>query len=391
MTTADVVVALDKLKGSLTAAEASAAVAEGLRAHSVLRVVEAPVSDGGEGTVEWAVRAGFFRVAVDVTGPDGQPVRAAYARRGDAVVVEMAQASGLALSTPPHRPLTATSRGTGELVRHALEHGARHVVLGAGGSATTDGGAGLLQALGALLLDAAGHAVPPGGGPLTRLHDADLRPLQELLRGAEIVVATDVDNPLLGPDGAAAVFGPQKGAGPQQVAALEDGLAVLADVLAVASGRDLRSVPGAGAAGGLGLAALACLGARREPGFAHLARLTGTDDLIRGAGAVVTGEGSLDRQSLRGKAPVEVVRLAHEAAVPVHLVVGRCDLTREELRALDAASLHTVLGLAAGPAAAIREARRYLVEIGGRVAHLITDGQATTDAAPTTSTTTDGG
>ncbi|WP_079313304.1 glycerate kinase [Microbispora sp. GKU 823] len=233
--TGHVVIAPDKFRGSLTSPEVAAHVAAGLRlpGSGDVPVVELPVADGGDGTVDAVVASGFTRVETEVTGPAGDPVTASYAVRDEpgarVAVIELAEASGLRRLPGGPVPLTATSRGTGELIAHAVRHGATRIVLGLGGSACTDGGAGMAQALGVRLLDAHGADLPPGGAALRDLHTIDA---SGLLRGFEVVVASDVDNPLLGPYGAAAVYGPQKGASPQDVAVLEAGLARLAAVAA---------------------------------------------------------------------------------------------------------------------------------------------------------------
>src|SRR6185437_541780 len=272
-----IVVAPDKFKGSLPAAQVAAAIAAGLRSGLARAgcpgagVVTIPVADGGEGTVDAAVAAGFERVPVTAAGPAGDPVRSGYARRGELAVVELADVCGLArLPGGRPAPLTASSFGAGEVLRAALDSGARRIVLGVGGSASTDGGAGLLQALGARVLDARGEPVRPGGAALgggalrdvaaldlTGLHPALHPALDPAGRTAELVLAADVDNPLTGPDGAAEVYGPQKGASPAEVTVLAAGLRRWAAVVAEAIGTDWSQAPGAGAAGGVGFAALA--------------------------------------------------------------------------------------------------------------------------------------
>ncbi|HLT61969.1 MAG TPA: glycerate kinase [Microlunatus sp.] len=337
-----IVIAPDKFKGSLTAVDVARALADGLAALPY-EVVTAPVADGGEGTVDAALSAGFAPVPVEVTGPVGAPVTARYALRpgsGDrpaTAVIELAAASGLDLlpvddaGRPRFSPLEATSHGTGELIRAALDAGCREVVLGVGGSANTDGGAGLLTALGARLLDSAGRPVPPGGGGLAQLAEVDLSGLDPRVADTRFVLAADVSNPLLGPDGAAAVFGPQKGAGPTDVTRLDRALAGYAELLAGALGQSperLADLPGAGAAGGVGFAALTVLGAEMRPGIDLICELIGLDRQLAGAAAVVTGEGSLDAQSLAGKSPVGVARRARAAGVPkVFAACGRNQLS----------------------------------------------------------------
>jgi glycerate kinase len=333
-----VVVAPDKFKGSLTAAEVAAGVAAGLARGGFAGEIEVlPVADGGDGTVAAAVSAGFRRVELGVRGPVGKNVTASYALLDDTAVIEAAQACGLALMPPGClAPLTATSRGVGELILTASRMGAKRIVLGVGGVATTDGGAGLLQALGARLEDDKGRELPGGGAALARLATLDLSRLRGL-SGVEFLLASDVDNPLLGPAGAAAVYAPQKGATSDEVRLLEAGLRRWADITEAAVGGPLpvRDAPGAGAAGGIGFAALLFLGARMQPGIELLLELAGFGSRLDRARLVITGEGSLDAQTLHGKAPVGVARAAaaHNPAVPVVAVAGRCTLTPDELRA----------------------------------------------------------
>jgi len=332
-----VVVAPDKFKGSLAASEVAARVAAGLAAGGFAGEAELlPVADGGDGTVAAAVSAGFRRVEIGVRGPVGKNVTASYALRGDTAVIEAAQACGLTLLPPGClAPLTATSRGVGELILTARRMGAKRIVLGVGGVATTDGGAGMLQALGARLTDVKGRELPPGGADLARLAALDLSGLRDL-SGVEFLLASDVDNPLLGPSGAAAVYGPQKGASPSEVEVLESGLRQWADLAEAEVGlpRPARDAPGAGAAGGIGFAALLFLGARMRPGIELLLELASFGARLDGARLVITGEGSLDAQTLHGKAPAGVARAAaaHDPAVPVVAVAGRCTLTPDELR-----------------------------------------------------------
>ncbi|MBB4688935.1 glycerate kinase [Amycolatopsis jiangsuensis] len=329
-----VLVAPDKFKGSLTAAEVADAVASAFAAvvpgEPVRRL---PVADGGEGTVDAAVAAGFRRVPARVTGPTGRRITAYFALRGPVAVVELAEASGLSrLPGGVPAPRTASSHGAGELIAAAVAAGATQVVLGVGGSACTDGGAGLLTALGARLLDASGNSSPPGGAALSGLATVDLSGLSPV----DLVLASDVDNPLLGPDGAAAVYGPQKGATPADVAALEEGLHRWSEIL----GAEHATTPGAGSAGGVGFAALAALGARIRPGIEVLLELLDFATAARDAHLVITGEGSLDAQSLRGKTPVGVLHAA--GTTPVVALAGRCLLTEAQWRS---AGFHAVYAL----------------------------------------------
>ncbi|TFD76088.1 glycerate kinase [Cryobacterium sp. Sr8] len=331
-----IVVAPDKFRGSLSAPDVVAFLEAGL--HSVdpgLEIDRAPVADGGEGTLDAAVGSGFTPQVATVTGPTGLPLQAAFAVRGEEAVIEMATASGLA-ALPDGVPdaLRATSRGTGELIAAALAQGCTHIILGIGGSAGTDGGAGLLSGLGARLLDDAGAVLPDGGGALARLAKVDLSGLDPRLASARITLASDVDNPLLGATGAAAVFAPQKGAGPADVELLESALMNYSRVLAAEIGAvalTATEAPGSGAAGGVGYAVLAVLGGERRAGIDVVLEFTGMQTRVAGATLVITGEGCLDHQSLGGKAPVGVAQAAARAGVPTIAVCGQSTLTPEEL------------------------------------------------------------
>ncbi len=368
-----VVVAPDSFKGSLTAADAAGAIANGLRdavdgiangpaaATGIEGIdIEArlrPVADGGEGSVAVALAAGWTGHTSLVTGPTGEPVAATFALSPDdadddsprSALVELATASGLTLL--PHNrpePLNATTRGTGELVRAALDAGAERLVLAIGGSATTDGGAGLLSALGARFLDSHGQPLRPGGAALHGLDRIDISGLDRRLVRTEVVVACDVDNPLTGPSGAAHVYGPQKGAATADVEVLDAALARFAEVVRRDLRVDVEHTPGAGAAGGVGAGAMAFLGASLTPGIDLLLELVGFDDALAGADLVVTGEGSFDAQSLTGKAPVGVARRAHACDVPVVVLAGRVDLdatAREQLPDLGIVATYALLDL----------------------------------------------
>ncbi|WP_327700385.1 glycerate kinase [Streptomyces sp. NBC_00459] len=328
-------IAADKFKGSLTAVEVAERVTAGLRrAAPGVEVESLPVADGGDGTVAAAVAAGFERHEVRVAGPLGHEVTAAFALRGDTAVVEMAEASGLQrLPAGVFAPLTASTYGSGELLRAALDAGARTIVFGVGGSATNDGGAGMLSALGARFLDADGEPVPPGGGGLDGLVTADLSGLDTRFADVDLVLASDVDNPLTGPTGAPAVYGPQKGASPDDVAALDESLAHYAKVLETAIGAkaaQYAAAPGAGAAGGIGYGALV-LGARFRPGIEVMLDVLGFASALDRATLVITGEGSLDEQTLHGKAPAGVAAAARAQGREVVAVCGRLALRPEAL------------------------------------------------------------
>jgi glycerate kinase len=333
-----VVVAPDKFKGSLDAAGVAAALAAGV--HDVVPdagCVLIPMADGGDGTVDAFIASGASARTDRVTGPLGEPVDATYARDGATAIVEMAAASGLALLGERLAARRATTRGTGELLRDALDGGATRIVLGIGGSATTDGGAGALAALGARFLDDAGESLEPVPEALARVARVDLSGLDARLRPAassgrpqvDLAIACDVDNPLLGPHGAAAVYGPQKGASPADVAFLDAVLARLADAMTSATGRGVRALPGAGAAGGLGWALASACDARLERGVALVAQVRGLADALRGASWCFTGEGRIDAQTLHGKVVDGVAALARDARVPVIAFGGNVDLAAE--------------------------------------------------------------
>ncbi len=364
-----IVVAPDKFAGTLTAEQAARAIEAGLlRARPDAEVVRVPVGDGGAGTLAAVLAAGFERVPLSVTGPTGEPVAAAIAVRGDEAFVEMAEASGLArLPGGVFDPLGASTYGTGELVRAALDRGARRIVLGIGGSATSDGGAGMAAALGVRFLDADGAPLPPGGAALLRLASIDAAGLDPRVAAVEVTLASDVDNPLVGPDGAAAVYGPQKGAGPDQVLLLDSALRRYARVLAAELGLDLAATPGAGAAGGLGAGAIAFLGSRVRPGIELVLDLVGFGAALAGAGLVVTGEGKLDAQSLRGKAPLGVARAATAEGVPVVALAGVVEVARRELRAAGFEEAHALTELEPDEERCRAEARPLLERLAERV------------------------
>jgi len=369
-TSGHVVVAPDKFKGSLGAAGVAAAVAGGLRAAVPgLDAREHPVADGGDGTIEAATSAGFTRTEVRCTGPTGDTVVAALAVRDGIAVVELAEASGLR-RLPGGRPaaMTATSRGTGELIRAALDLSCRQVVLGLGGSACTDGGAGMIQALGGRLLDTAGADLSPGGGPLADLDRLDLSGLDPRVASTEFVVASDVDNPLTGPHGAAAVYGPQKGASASEVALLDAALTRWAEVVRAATGVDAAGVPGVGAAGGVGFAAVVFLRAELRSGIDYLLDLLDVRPALVGARLVVTGEGSLDEQTLHGKAPAGVAAAARAVGVPAVAVAGRNTLPAAALRSAGIAQAYALSDLEADPERCMREPVPLLRRLAGQIA-----------------------
>lgn len=324
-----VLVAPDKFRGSVSARDAAAHLGRGIRRTAPFAtVVERPIADGGEGTVEALCAAGFERVelvSTATTRRDGR--KPAVAIRGRVAVIELAQVCGLELTPPAERDaLRASSRPFGEAIREVLDMGYRNVVLAVGGSASTDGGAGMMRALGLRVFDESGRELPEGTEFLDRAHAIDRSALDNRLASSQVLLAADVTNTLLGPEGASAVFAPQKGADTTDLAALERGLHAWAK--AVGSG-DVDS-PGAGAAGGVGFSALALLNAQRRSGFQLISEFVGLPELLAQAKLVVTGEGRLDHQTLSGKAPAGVARAAAKHGVPVVIATGQSDLSASE-------------------------------------------------------------
>jgi glycerate 2-kinase len=367
-----VVIAPDKFKGSLNAAGVAAALAAGLREIEPEAVCDLiPMADGGDGTVEAFLTDGAQARTLRVCGPLGEPIEATYAQDGTTAVIEMAAASGLALLGDRLDALRATTRGTGELLLDALDRGATRIVLGIGGSATTDGGAGALAALGARFLDARGAVLDPQPLALAELDRIDLSGLDARIRTIDLAIACDVDNPLLGPHGAAAVYGPQKGATPDDVGFLDGVLRRVADAMAAATGNELRDLPGAGAAGGLGWGLAAACGARLERGVQLVAEVRGLAAALRGADLCLTGEGRIDDQTLRGKVVAGVAELAREAGVPIVAFGGSVQIAVEaELRSHGVRCVPVVPG-PVSLEVAMREAPANLRAAAARVAALL--------------------
>ena len=346
-----ILVAPDKFKGSLTAREAGEAMRRGFaRVWPDALIDVVPVADGGDGTADALLAAvGGKRMPCDVRRPDGRTISAWFAtlEDGKTAVVELAAASGLALMGPgANDPRTASTYGTGQLILGAIDAGARRVLLAIGGSATNDGGAGALSALGARFLDSSGAELPPGGAALARLASIDAKPLHDLLRNVSIEIACDVDNPLLGSNGASAVFGPQKGASPADVRELDAALARFADVLESTTGVSVRAIPGSGAAGGIGAGFLALAGARLTPGAALVFDVVRFEERLAGVSLVVTGEGRLDRQTLAGKAPFAVAQAAKRHGIPTVAIAGAVDLQGDDF---ERAGMVTAVPITPGP------------------------------------------
>lgn len=345
-----ILIAPAAFKHSLSAAGVANAIARGLtRSGLAAELVQIPMADGGNGTLDAFLATGGERVALTVEGPQGAPVEAAYGLLdgGQTAVIEMALASGIELS-PDNNALTASTYGTGQLMRHALERGARRLIVGMGGSATTDGGAGCLQALGVRLLDAVGRDLPRGGGALRDLAHIETGGLDPRWRAVDLIIASDVENPAVGEHGAAAVFGPQKGASPQQVRLLDANLrhffSLTDDLLRV----DVREVRGAGAAGAFSGGLMAYLGGRIESGIDLVLAHNRFESLLSEASLVVTGEGQMDGQTIHGKGPVGVARVARDHGVATVAIVGGLNI---DDAVLHDAGIHAVLPITPRPMA----------------------------------------
>ncbi len=359
-----IVVASDSFKGSLTSRQVGEAIAEGIHKVSsgILCDIQA-VADGGEGTVDALTSAlGGELVKVSVTGPLGNPVEACYGMCGDTAVIEMSAAGGITLIEKEKRnPWLTTSFGTGELIRDAFGKGCRKFLIGIGGSATNDAGVGMLQALGFRFKDREGDEVGYGGGETGRIASIDFSEVIPGLMDAEFIVACDVSNPLTGPEGASRIFGPQKGADADMVERLDASLRSFAGVVSGYVGADRSMYPGAGAAGGLGFAFLSFLGARLERGVEMVLEAVDFDSKLAGADLVITGEGSLDRQTCMGKTPFGVLLHARKYGIPVIAIGGRVE--PEAVDVLREAGFAEVCAVMP-EGMELREAMRYDVAVG---------------------------
>ena len=345
-----IIVAPGAFKNSLTAQQAAAAIARGLQQSGLdASLVLAPVADGGNGTLDAMLAAGGERRSLAVKGPLGAMVQAEWGLLpgGRTAVIEMALASGMELLAQDELdPLRASTFGTGQLLAAALAAGATRIILGLGGSATVDGGAGCLQALGVQLLDAQGEQVAPGGAQLGRIARVDASGLDPRWQQVELLLASDVDNPALGEQGAAAVFGPQKGADAQQVALLEAQLSHFFTLIHEQTGRDVRQLPGGGAAGAFAAGLMAFLETRLQPGIELVLAHSGFAQALAGADLVITGEGQMDEQTIHGKGPIGVARLARQRGVPTVALVGGLAVHDAQLHA---AGMQAVLSLTPRP------------------------------------------
>jgi glycerate 2-kinase len=364
-----VVLAPDKFAGSLSAGEVRAALEVGLKVGVPdTHVVHVPVADGGEGTLEAALAAGYESVELVVAGPSGTPITCAYARDGARAVVELAAVCGRRRTTGgPLDPLRATTYGLGEVIARAVGDGCRQLTLTLGGSLSTDGGLGMLEALGARVRSNGNESVGRGGLALATVDAVDLMPALQRLEGVELVVAADVDAPLLGVNGAAHCYGPQKGATPNDVAVLEDGMHRWSLMLEQCTGRDFTNVPGAGAAGGTGFAALH-LGGHITRGADIVLDLIGFSAAVCGANLVVTGEGSMDRQTLTGKLPAAVSERARHAAVPAIGVAGVCTLGPADIADIGMSAVYRLSDLEPDRTRSMANAASLVTRLGEQIA-----------------------
>ncbi|MFB1051980.1 glycerate kinase [Paraliobacillus sp. JSM ZJ581] len=373
-----IVIAPDSFKESMTAKQAAEAVKRGFESvyKGTITYDLVPMADGGEGTTQSladGLKGTFYEKVV--TGPLGQPVTATYAVSGDesTAIIEMAEASGLALVPAEKRdPLKTTTYGTGELIKAALEHDVSKIILGIGGSATNDGGAGMIEALGGLLYDKQGERLALGGAALQDLWQMDLSNLDSRLEQVNVIVACDVDNPLLGSKGASAVYGPQKGATPDMVRQLDQALANFHDVMQVATGKNVKDIPGAGAAGGIGAGLLACLDAKLEPGIDIVLEQTNFAKRVADADIVITGEGKMDSQTIYGKTPIGVAKVAKKNSGAT--VIAICGTLSNGYEAVFDHGIDAAFSIAQGPChveQAIQNGSEYLEATARNIASVI--------------------
>ncbi len=376
-----IVVAPDSFKESLRAKEVAEIIEEGIkRVFPQAEVIKIPLADGGEGTVEAILEArGGKVISQEVTSPLGERIKAHFGILDDGFtgIVEMAQASGLSLVPQSQRnPLLTTTYGTGELIKAALDRGCKRIIVGIGGSATVDGGAGMVQALGAKLLNGKGKQISFGGGSLGEIVSIDMSPLDYRVKNTEVLVASDVDNPLCGPKGAARVYGPQKGTTPEMVKTLEKNLAHFAMMIKKYLNKEVKNIPGAGAAGGLGAGLIAFLGAELRPGIKLMIEASRLEERIKGADLVISGEGRIDEQTVYGKTPVGVAEMAKKEKIPVIIIGGeiRGDVEALYERGVDA--VVSCIDRILPRAEAMKEARKTLRQATERAMRLIKIGMS---------------
>lgn len=341
-----VLLAPDSFKGSLSSKDVCSALKEGIKRAVNAEIIEVPIADGGEGTVESLIASTGGKITdVYVTGPLGERIKAFYGVLNDGTaVIEMAASSGLYLIPQNKRnPLKTTTYGVGELIKSALDSGCRKFIIGIGGSATNDGGAGMAQALGAKLMDKDGKEIEFGGGNLDKIAKIDLSEIDKRIYESEFIIASDVDNPLCGERGASYVYGPQKGATPEMVQALDNNLKHYAEVVKNAIGKDLSEIPGAGAAGGLGFGLMAYLNAKLKPGIEIIIEVAELENKIKECDIVITGEGNTDFQTAFGKAPSGIAKLAHKYGKPVIILSGGLGRNYKELYGIGVTALFSIV------------------------------------------------
>jgi len=346
-----IVVAPDSFKGSLTAIEVSDAIEKGIReVFPEAEIIKIPMADGGDGTVQCLVNATGGKILEEkVIGPLGNEVWAFYGILGDrkTAIVEMAAASGLTLVPENKRdPLITTTYGTGQLIKAALNQGCRKIIIGIGGSATNDGGAGMVQALGVKLLDQEGKEVGFGGGELKKIVKIDISCIDKRLSDIKVLVASDVNNPLCGPQGASRIYGPQKGATPEIIEELDESLAYFAELIKRDLHKDIKDIPGAGAAGGLGASLIAFLNAEFRPGIEIMIEAVKLEQAIKDADLVITGEGKIDSQTIYGKAPIGVAKIAKKHNIPVVAVAA---IIEEDSRIFQSYGIDTLIKVSEPP------------------------------------------
>ena len=346
-----IVVAPDSFKGSLTAIEVSDAIEKGIReVFPEAEIIKIPMADGGDGTVQCLVNATGGKILEEkVIGPLGNEVWAFYGILGDrkTAIVEMAAASGLTLVPENKRdPLITTTYGTGQLIKAALNQGCRKMIIGIGGSATNDGGAGMVQALGVKLLDQEGKEVGFGGGELKKIVKIDISCMDKRLSDIKVLAASDVNNPLCGPQGASRIYGPQKGATPEIIEELDESLAYFAELIKRDLHKDIKDIPGAGAAGGLGASLIAFLNAEFRPGIEIMIEAVKLEQAIKDADLVITGEGKIDSQTIYGKAPIGVAKIAKKHNIPVVAVAA---IIEEDSRIFQSYGIDTLIKVSEPP------------------------------------------
>lgn len=371
-----IVVAPDSFKGSLSSTEIAQAIGQGI--HKVdpsIQVLKVPVADGGEGTVDALISAtGGKIIPVKVTGPLLEEVDSFYGMSGDGqtAFIEMAAASGLALlNRNEYNVMKANSYGTGELILHALDSGCRRIIIGLGGSATNDGGLGLLQALGIRFFDRYQFDLPFGGRSLQDLFGFDLSRIDQRLKNIDFVIACDVDNPLCGPQGASAIFGPQKGASAAEVKLLDDGLRNFAAVIERDLGKQVAAIPGGGAAGGMGAGLMAFLDARLVNGVDLIIKANDLEASIADADYVITGEGKIDHQTQFGKTPLGIAQLAKKHGIPVIGIAGILEPDIDKLYEMGFTSLFAIENLPMTPDEACLEAKELIEKLSANIVRLL--------------------